>query len=147
VVHTVDSRCGGVIEPAPGWGQVIEAMGGNHFTLRGGAIAAPSRESYPAGVKRDPRTNVGIAADGRVLMVTVDGRQPGYSIGLRLREMGKLMRSLGAVSAINLDGGGSTLMARRNKRTGGFAVVNRPSDGQPRPASQALAAFQVTPSP
>jgi hypothetical protein len=145
VVHTVDSRCGGAIEPAPGWGQVVEAIGGNHFTLRDGAIAAPSRDAYPAGVKRDPRTNVGIAADGRVLMVTVDGRQPGYSIGLRLREMGKLMRSLGAVSAINLDGGGSTLMARRNKRTGAFVVVNRPSDGQPRPASQALVAFQSTP--
>jgi exopolysaccharide biosynthesis protein len=78
-------------------------------------------------------------------MVTVDGRQPGYSIGLRLREMGRLMRSLGAVSAVNLDGGGSTLMARRSKKTGAFTVVNRPSDGLPRPASQALAAFQYTP--
>jgi hypothetical protein len=145
VVHSVDSRCGGAIEPAPGWGQVVEAVGGNYFTLRGGAIAAPSRETYPPGVKRDPRTNAGVTADGRVLMVTVDGRQPGYSIGLRLREMGRLMRSLGAVSAVNLDGGGSTLMARRSKKTGAFTVVNRPSDGLPRPASQALAAFQYTP--
>jgi hypothetical protein len=145
IVHRVDQRCGGTIEAAPGWGDTLEAIGGNHFTLRNGALASPHRDVYPGSVKREPRTNVGVTADGRVLMVTVDGRQPGYSVGVKLAEMGALMRSLGAVSAINLDGGGSTLMAKRSLTTGRFSVANRPSDGRQRPATQALAAFQYTP--
>jgi exopolysaccharide biosynthesis protein len=78
-------------------------------------------------------------------MVTVDGRQPGYSIGMSLKEMGRLMASLGAVTAFNMDGGGSTLMARRSPTTGRFGVANRPSDGRQRLATQALAAFLYTP--
>ena len=145
VVHRVDKRCRGTIEAAPGWGGTVEALGGNHFTLRNGVLAAPSRAVYPGSVRREPRTNVGVTADGGVLMVTVDGRQPGYSVGVKLAEMGALMRSLGAVSAINLDGGGSTLMAKRSLTTGRMKVANRPSDGRQRPATQALAAFQYAP--
>ena len=145
VVKNVDSNCGGTIEAAPGWADTQEAIGGNYFTLRNGVIAAPSAEVYAASVQRHPRTNVGITPDGRVLMVTVDGRQPRYSAGVTLAEMGQLMASLGAVHAVNLDGGGSTLMARHIPTTGRFRVVNRPSDGRQRLATQALAAFQYTP--
>jgi hypothetical protein len=144
VVRKVDNSCGGRIEAAAGWADTVEAVGGNHFTLREGAVAAPSRQVYAAGSQRHPRTNVGVTADGRVLMVTVDGRQPGYSIGMTLKEMGRLMASLGAVHAFNMDGGGSTLMAKRSLTTGRFGVANRPSDGRQRLATQALAAFQFT---
>jgi exopolysaccharide biosynthesis protein len=74
------------------------------------------------------------------LMVTVDGRR-GASRGMTLAEMGQLMQSLGAKHAFNLDGGGSTVMARFKKDIGRFAVDNKPSDGRQRPATQALAAF------
>ena len=83
-------------------------LGGNHFTLRNGALAAPSRSVYPGSVRREPRTNVGVTADGGSSWSRSMVGQPGYSVGVRLAEMGALMRSLGAVSAINLDGGGST---------------------------------------
>ena len=146
VVRNVDGRCGGTIEAAPGWTDTVEAIGGNFYTLRDGVIAAPDELAYADSVKREPRTNVGVTADDRVLMVTVDGRQPRYSIGVTLAEMGQLMASLGAVHAINLDGGGSTLMGRR-AATGRFRVANRPSDGRQRLATEALAAFAFTPAP
>jgi Phosphodiester glycosidase len=71
---------------------------------------------------RNPRTLAGVRADGTLLLVTVDGRAPGWSVGMTLREAARLMRSLGALDALNLDGGGSTAMTVRGE------LVNRPSD-------------------
>ncbi|MGW2353847.1 phosphodiester glycosidase family protein [Actinacidiphila glaucinigra] len=59
---------------------------------------------------RQPRTMAGIDRRGRLLLVTVDGRQPGVSEGFTLGEAARFMRSLGAVQALNLDGGGSSAM-------------------------------------
>jgi hypothetical protein len=91
---------------------------------------------------RHPRTLVGIAARGRrLLFVTIDGRQQGYSVGTTNRETAKIALSLGATGAINLDGGGSTTMvvARRGGAAPLFEVVNKPSDptGE-RPVGNAL---------
>ncbi len=146
VVKQVNKPCGGIIEAAPGWSAVVEAQGGNHFTLKFGKVAAPSRAKYPSGTQRHPRTGLGVTADGRVFMVTVDGRRSS-SVGVTLAEMGQLMKSLGARHAFNLDGGGSTVMARYLKGTNRFAVANRPSDGKQRPATQAFAAFRVDATP
>jgi hypothetical protein len=71
---------------------------------------------------RQPRTLAGIDRQGRLLLVTVDGRQPGVSEGFTLAEAAKFMRSLGAVQALNLDGGGSSAMAVNG------TLVNVPSD-------------------
>ena len=72
-------------------------------------------------------------ADGRLILVTVDGRRPGWSAGVTLAEAARLMRSLGARDALNLDGGGSSAMTVRGR------VVSRPSDaGGERPVSDAL---------
>jgi hypothetical protein len=146
VVRYVNADCGGKIVEAPGWGDTMEAMSGNYATARNGKIAAPSRGVYLSGSQRHPRTGVGITANGQVLMVTVDGRQGRYSVGVTLAEMGRLMLSLGAKSAFNLDGGGSTVMARRYPATNRFKVTNRPSDGKERDATQALSVFQVRPN-
>ena len=71
---------------------------------------------------RNPRTLAGVTGSGALLLVTVDGRRPGWSAGMSLPEAARLMRDLGARDALNLDGGGSTAMV-----IGGRAV-NRPSD-------------------
>ncbi|MFB7501318.1 phosphodiester glycosidase family protein [Streptomyces sp. NPDC056161] len=71
---------------------------------------------------RQPRTLAGVDRHGRLLLVTVDGRRPGVSEGFTLAEAARFMRSLGAVQALNLDGGGSTTMAVDG------ALVNGPSD-------------------
>ena len=62
---------------------------------------------------RAPRTALGIRADGSLLLVTVNGRNPGISVGMTLEELAELMIELGAVDAMNLDGGGSTTMVIR----------------------------------
>jgi hypothetical protein len=69
----------------------------------------------------DPRTGLGITYDGSLLLVTVDGRRPG-AVGMTLAGFASLMRSLGAVWAVNLDGGASSTMVV------GRRVVNTPSD-------------------
>ncbi len=71
---------------------------------------------------RHPRTAVAKMKDGKFLMITVDGRQPGVSVGMNLNELAEYLLSLGAVDAMNLDGGGSTTMFLDGK------VVNTPSD-------------------
>jgi hypothetical protein len=139
VVTGEGSRCGGM-QRARGWDDVQEAMGGGSWTVRGGHVDAPSGGMDS---QRHPRTNVGVTSDGRVVMVVVDGRQPGYSVGVTLPEMGQLMVSLGAVEAFNLDGGGSSVMAAWKPRIGKFGIVNRPSDGRERALTQALAVYQV----
>ena len=139
VVTAAGKRCGGT-QKAHGWDDIQEAMGGGDWTARNGNVAANSGGQSG---QRHPRTNVGVTRDGRVIMVTVDGRQPGYSVGVTLAEMGRLMLSLGATDALNLDGGGSTVMAARSPRTGVFGVVNRPSDGVERRLTQALAVYEA----
>lgn len=61
--------------------------------------------------QRQPRTIAGVDARGRLILVTVDGRLAGGSEGFTLQEEAEFIRSLGAMSAMNLDGGGSTAMA------------------------------------
>jgi exopolysaccharide biosynthesis protein len=87
----------------------------------------------------NPRTALGIDRTGRrVWLAVIDGRQPGYSMGMTTAQTGELLRALGAVSAINLDGGGSSALALRNA-DGTVRVLNRPSDKTERPVANALA--------
>jgi len=99
-------------------------IGGGPRLVRGGQAVAPDPEIYtPAFAEaRHPRTAVGVRSDGRVLLVTVDGRQPETSVGMTIAELAALLIELGAVEAVNMDGGGSTTMVVRDR------VVNSPSD-------------------
>ena len=88
---------------------------------------------YAFGLRRNPRTLAGVRHDGRLLLVAVDGRAPGYSAGLDFEEEALVMRALGAADAVNLDGGGSTTMTVRGN------VVTRPSDATgERPIADAI---------
>jgi hypothetical protein len=77
---------------------------------------------YRFGVRRNPRTLAGVTASGKVLLVAIDGRRPGHSVGASFEESAAVMKALGARDALNLDGGGSTGM------TIGKSLVTRPSD-------------------
>ena len=74
-----------------------------------------------------PRTAVGVSADGRyVYLITIDGRQPGFSDGATLFETAEWLRRFGAYQGLNLDGGGSTTMVVEDV-FGNPLVLNRPS--------------------
>jgi hypothetical protein len=119
-----------------------EAVAGRPMLLRDGVPTAGLDTlggAHFAG--RNPRTAVGFADKGRrMLLVVVDGRQPGYSDGMTLVEMAELFLKLGARDALNLDGGGSSTMVTRAPGGSEFRVMNRPSDKEgERPVGNALA--------
>ncbi|MFL9950495.1 phosphodiester glycosidase family protein [Paraburkholderia agricolaris] len=87
---------------------------------------------------RSPRTMIGKAPDGTILMVEVDGRQPGLALGTTIQETADVMQWLGAISAVNLDGGGSSAMIVNG------ANVGHPSDNWPsNPTQRAVASSLV----
>ncbi len=87
-------------------------------------------------IHRHPRSLVGATADGHILFIVVDGRQPGYADGMSLFELRALARSLGCTDALNLDGGGSTTLYVAGE--GSTGVVNRPSGKVERPVPSIL---------
>lgn len=82
---------------------------------------------------RHPRTAVGIDESGRYLtLAVVDGRQEGISEGMSEHELAELMKNLGCWDALNLDGGGSSILMR-DIASATPQIVNTPSGGKVRP--------------
>jgi hypothetical protein len=123
--------------------EAVSGMGGSDGKTRatllveGGRNRGATARVQP--LKRHPRTAVGITRDGRsLLLLVVDGRQPGWSAGATLVELADLMRDLGAWTALALDGGGSSAFWWRAPDEPEGKVRNRPSDGRVRPVANAL---------
>ncbi len=117
------------------WDEVQEAVGGGPRLVENGVVRITgSEEKFRNDVLRSraPRSAIGITANRKLLLVAIDGRQPGYSIGMTLEELARFFLKLEAVDAMNLDGGGSTAMVVEG------SVVNSPSDGRERPVGSAL---------
>ena len=113
-----------------GWENVYDAIGGMPILVQDGRVVAETCSS--AFCRRNPRTAIGWTASGRVLLVVIDGRQPRWSVGSALGELARLMVDLGAVYALNLDGGGTSAMWVDGN------LVNRPSDGHQRVTTTAV---------
>ena len=118
-----------------GWPNVFDTVGGNPTLIEDGVVQKQSiydGSSFATG--RHPRTAVAFnARNKRVSLVTVDGRQSGYSRGMTLGELTRFVRKrLRATDALNLDGGGSTTMVVKGK------IRGRPSDGSERAVSSSL---------
>ena len=93
---------------------------------------------------RAPRTAVGITRTGKVVFMVVDGR--GHSCGGSMREIAQIMLEAGCVTAINLDGGGSTTYVSKPEGSDELQVINDPSDGVPRNVSSSLLMVSTAPS-
>jgi hypothetical protein len=122
----------------PQWSGVVDAVGGGPIIVRDGQPVFRALEQFTSTQLslRNPRTAVGQRADGRILLVAVDGRRAGYSTGMTNFELAQTMVRLGAVTASALDAGGSTTMAFDGK------LLNRPSDpGGERAVSDGLFVF------
>ena len=109
------------------WEDVVYAVGGGDMLLKDGENVAPTSEKT-----RAPRTAIGIKEDGSVIFYTVDGRQNGYSRGTYPRELAGRLLELGCVEAINMDGGGSTVMRALYPGDVNTSQVNQPSGGSAR---------------
>ena len=121
-----------------GWEKVMEAVGGTPRLIRDGKIDVEIEEEHLASgfiETTHPRTAIGSTADGKIVLVTVDGRQS-ISTGFPLPDLARLMLDQGCVDAINLDGGGSSTMATA------YGTINCPSDGPLRATANGLAVFQ-----
>jgi hypothetical protein len=110
---------------------VYNAVSGNERIVRNGANSA-----VQAGLQ--PRTAAGVATGNRLVLMTVDGRQPGISEGVSTIELASLLIGYGVTDAINLDGGGSTTMAIADPVP---RLLNVPSDGVERAVGNNLAVF------
>lgn len=105
-------------------GVVYNAVSGDRILLQNGKMTPGMAADVPA-----PRTAVGITANGKgVILLVVDGRQPGYSEGVDRHELTAMLQSFGASEGINLDGGGSSAMVIRGL-DGSPRLLNRPIDG------------------
>lgn len=129
------------------WQSAEDALVAGPVIVRDGA-RTPQASWFDEGfgerhnLRAHPRTIAGFLANGEMILVTVDGRQPGHSVGLTTAQTADLLVRLGAVDAVMLDGGGSTTMAVDG------LVFNRPSDpGGPRSVSNSIVLRSTVPTP
>lgn len=105
----------------PEWQDVNHIISGGPYLVKNGDIYVDMTAQKLSSVGgRNPRTAIGYTKNNNLIMLTADGRE-GASVGLTLNELASLMKELGCVNAMNLDGGGSTVMYINGK------VVNKPA--------------------
>ncbi|MBP3413441.1 MAG: phosphodiester glycosidase family protein [Oscillospiraceae bacterium] len=112
---------------------VLEAISGPFYLVKDGVNVAD-----PNNLDLMPRNSIGVKADGSVMTMLIDGRQPPYSVGMSLYDMGEILLKAGCVDALYLDGGGSATYASVREGTDELAVRNSPSDGPERTVASAL---------
>ncbi len=118
------------IKTIPNWDNVNHIISGGPYLVKNGEIFIDINEQKLQAIGgKNPRTAIGYTDEGNLIMVVIDGRE-GASVGMTLRELATFMKTIGCVNAMNLDGGGSTVMYVNGKVTnmprvkGGIALSN-----------------------
>jgi hypothetical protein len=121
--------------PAGGVPWIMEhAIGGSPMLIKDGEVRVTDAEELIDinNLTSRPRSAIGYTAAGIVLLVAAEGDNAPGPAGFNLVQFANLLRSLGCVGAVNLDGGGSTSLVVGGQRT------VRPGDGTERPVISAL---------
>ncbi len=121
---------------ADGWENIVTAIGGSDVFIKEGEIDHSVINESSEKIA-NPRTAVGVRADGTVILFVADGRQD-ISYGFRLVSLAETLLSFGCVYAINLDGGGSSTAVVKFNGEENAVLVNSPSDKAERSVSNAL---------
>lgn len=118
------------IKTIPNWDNVNHIISGGPYLVKNGRMFVDINEQKLGAISgKNPRTAVGYTKEGNFIMVAVDGRE-GASVGMTLWELASFMQSIGCINAMNLDGGGSTIMYVKDhvvnmpKVKGGIAISN-----------------------
>ena len=118
------------IKTNPDWDGVKHIISGGPYLVKNGEVFVDmTAQKLQAIGGRNPRSAIGYTKDNNFIFVAVDGRE-GSSIGMTLMELANFMQSIGCVGAINLDGGGSTVMyvngrvVNKPQQTGGIPLSN-----------------------
>ncbi len=119
--------------------QIAEAVGGSAVVLRDGVVVGDNSG-------RASRTAVGITADGKVVLMVLDGRQSPFSAGGSMAEIAQILLDAGCVIGMNLDGGGSSTFVAKQEGEDEISLVNRPSDGYARSVSSSLVVYSTAKS-
>ncbi|MEO7043989.1 MAG: phosphodiester glycosidase family protein, partial [Ferruginibacter sp.] len=102
------------LEPSLKKWKMQTAFGGGPVLLQNGEIKVTNNEErkFPGKAINDkhPRTCIGYTNDGRIIMMAIEGRFPTIAEGATLTQEAQLLKDLGCVEALNLDGGGSSCM-------------------------------------
>ncbi len=97
------------------------AVGGGPVLLQNGEIKITNNEELKFAGKaiddKHPRTCMGYTADGKLIIMVIEGRHPGIAEGATLTQEAQLLKDLGCIEALNLDGGGSSCMLVNGKET------------------------------
>ena len=120
------------INTVPEWKGVKHIISGGPYLVKNGEVFVDMTDQKLQAIGgRNPRSAIGYTSDNNIILAAVDGRE-GSSIGMTLMELANFMHSIGCIGAINLDGGGSTVMYVNGK------VVNKPHIAGGIPLSNAI---------
>lgn len=121
------------------WENVLYATGAKETLIENGLMNTTLDNKTT-----HPRSAVGVRADGAVILYEADGRQKDVSLGLTLKELAFELAALGCVSAINLDGGGSSIFGVKKPSDTSLSIVNTPSEGTQRPSANFIMLVNTT---
>ena len=109
------------INTSPNWDNVKHIISGGPYLVRDGQVYVDVQDQKLGAIGgKNPRTAIGYTENNNLILITIDGREQA-SVGITLNDLAKYMKSIGCVNAMNLDGGGSSVMYVKGH------IVNQPS--------------------